>query len=99
MVGPVHGLVTHISTIGAELKVENGDLMITTSLGAKINLLEDPLTHIQACLREACRHKMIGHLRSRNDDDKKAGRQDMQDIPDYVDADISLTLLRKINEP
>jgi hypothetical protein len=34
VVGPVHGLLTHISTIGAQLKAENGDLIVITELGA-----------------------------------------------------------------
>ena len=48
VVGPVHGLTTHLATMGAQLKIENGDIIIYTALGTSVNLLKDQVTYIQA---------------------------------------------------
>ena len=50
-VGPVHGFLMHIATIGATVHIANDRLCIDTQLGARIDLMRHPLTHIQACLR------------------------------------------------
>jgi hypothetical protein len=100
-VGPVHGFLTHLSAIGANLDLENGELIILTPLGAKVNLLKHPLTHVQACIRDACRYQVLKTLRDRNANEKLPGRKDMADMPDYVNqrATMSLAKQRKKRKP
>ena len=69
--GPVHGLVANIGAIGAEIKIDGNQIFICTKLRTKVDLLTPHRTHLQACIREACRHTVMRHLQQRDVDEKK----------------------------
>ena len=92
--GPAHGFIANVGAIGAEISIEEHRIFICTKLGAKIDIMTPHWTHLQACIRETCRHTVIRRLQQRNHDEKLQGRQDLSDIPALVDVNATMALAR-----
>jgi hypothetical protein len=76
------------------VQVGSGHIYVDTQLGARINLMQHPLTFIQTALRDAARSRLMHHLQTRNADDKCPGRQDMSDITLHIDMEATTAMIK-----
>ena len=97
--GPVHGIITACERISATIQCTDSKITITTPLGAVLDLDSEFDTHFQACIREACRHRLLSDLIKRNCKDGTPQRQDMVGIEAYVDLGATMALLNSNKNP
>ena len=92
--GPVHGLARYSKYLGIKYKLQEGRIMLVMPTGAEVDLCTTNLTHLRACIRDACRRAILRDLTTRiNGNNPKKKRQDMQGVTANVDLDATTSVV------
>ena len=97
--GPVHDLARYAKFMGIGYRIDNGAIIMIFPGNTGIDICITHLTHLRACLRDACRRALMRKLSERvHGRIPKLRRKDMEGIVPDVDVAASTALMHSTGE-